>query len=717
MRSLFIIPILFFSAISFSFAQERLNVIVKDSLTKELLIGATVSEKGTTNAAATDIQGSATINFSVPGSYSITVKELGYAEKTIDISVPAPGPVVILISPDNLELQEVMVSSTRTNSRIDDIPTRIEVLGIDDLNEENGVKPGNILSLLGDVAGIQLQQTSASSGNTLARVQGLDGRYTQILKDGMPLFGGVSGSLSIMQIPPLDLKQIEIIKGSASTLYGGDAIGGIINLVSKIPSEERELTLTINQSTLLETNVNGYYSKKFKKTGLSLFAQNSYQKQSDVDKDGLSDVPNVSSQVIHPKFIFYISPASTLTVNYTATLDKRTGGNMLYFSEPNDSLYHVKSSMVRNNADVSLVHTISDKSSTSIKISGSYLTQNLYTKDYIFKPAQFIYYSEFSYLHKAKKADWVGGINFNGDDFNNESVSLKNVSEYSYRTFGAFIQSSWRPVEKLTIETGFRGDYHSDYGFFPLPRISFLYKLNTFFTGRINGGYGYKIPSAVSYVDPESDLGFISAGNKLNAELSRSVNADINFNKLFFGKLGITINQSFFYTGIEKPVYDSSSVIDKIYLVNAGKDLQTKGVQTYARIRYEEYELYLGYVFTDIRKLYDQNTLLPVTPKHNFAATFFYEPGEKWRFGLESQYVMKQLDENYYPVRNYLLGAAMVQYNMSHLTFVLNCENLLDFRQNRYERIYDGTIDNPRFHKLWAPIDGRVINLSVKWSL
>ncbi len=699
--------------------QNYFNAIVRDSLTNETLIGATVLETGTNNGATTDLNGKVKLPISKSGDFKFTIQFVGYASKIISVTIPQENKFeTILLTSNDQELNEVIISSDRTNSRIEDVPTRIEVLGADDMNEENGVKPGNIMSLLGDIAGIQMQLVSASSGNTYARIQGLNGRYTQLLKDGMPLFGGLSGSFGIMQIPPLDLKQIEIIKGSVSTLYGGDAIGGIINLVSKTPSEKTELNITLNQTSLNESNLNAYFAKRYKKFGFTLFAGQTFQKESDINKDGLSDVPEVNNTIIHPKFIFYFNTKSTLTFNYTGTFDARKGGDVNYFkSDATDTLYHIKNKVERHNSDIKWSYEFSDKNNLSVKFSNSYLAQNLGTKFYTFDATQLIYYSEISYVHKNKKSDWVAGINFNGDVFNNLTKSLTELTNYNFQTIGAFLQNTWRPNEKWTLESGFRGDYQSEYGFFPLPRLSLMYKFNKLFTGRINGGFGYKIPNLITYVDQETDLNKILSTTNLNPELSQGLNADVNFHKLLYGKLNLTLNQSFFFTNISKPIYDSSSTINIVAPINGNNSLETKGLQTYARLSYSKFELYMGYVFTDVIKLYDKShPTLYVTPKHNFSTTFFYEPVEKWRFGIESSLIAGQVNQNYEPVKDYFLFAAMIQFKVDKLTFVLNSENLLDFQQSKYEKIYDGSIDNPIFHKLWAPIDGRVINLSIAWK-
>lgn len=97
-------------------------------------------------------------------------------------------PIVIRVEPDEETLQEVVVSSTRGTRTFKDIPTRIEFINAEELGEKGVMKPGDIRMLLNESTGIMTQQTSAISGNSSIRIQGLDGRYTQILKDGFPVF-------------------------------------------------------------------------------------------------------------------------------------------------------------------------------------------------------------------------------------------------------------------------------------------------------------------------------------------------------------------------------------------------------------------------------------------------------------------------------------------------------------------------------------------------
>jgi outer membrane receptor for ferrienterochelin and colicins len=141
----------------------------------------------------------------------------------------------------------------------------------EEIDEAASMEPGKVSHLLTHTTGIQVQTTSATSNGSVIRVQGLNGRYTQLLKDGFPMYGGFSGSLDIMQIPPLDLRQVEFIKGPASTLYGGGAIGGIVNLISKTPSSNETL-LHINYSSIGARDFNAFVSRQIGKFGFTNLA-------------------------------------------------------------------------------------------------------------------------------------------------------------------------------------------------------------------------------------------------------------------------------------------------------------------------------------------------------------------------------------------------------------------------------------------------------------
>ena len=156
-------------------------------------------------------------------------------------------------------IDEIVVTSTRSRRSFEEQPTRVEVLGSEEINEKSNMKPGDIRMLLNESTGIHVQQTSATSFNSSIRIQGLDGKYTQLLRDGMPLYGGFSGGLSLLQIAPLDLQQVEVIKGANSTLYGGGAIAGLVNLITKTPGTEPEQSFLLNATSADGIDASGFF--------------------------------------------------------------------------------------------------------------------------------------------------------------------------------------------------------------------------------------------------------------------------------------------------------------------------------------------------------------------------------------------------------------------------------------------------------------------------
>jgi len=700
------------------FSQNSLRIIVMDSITNELLSNASVIMNNEGKITGSD--GVVVFSNLPDGYYPVSISAVGYLSKNIFIQLPDTTAHIILLGRKNAVLEDVtVIATTRNNQRIENSPLKVEVLGKEEMDEENAIRPANIASILGDISGIQIQQSSATSGNANVRIQGLEGRYTQILRDGMPLFEGFSGNFGVLTIPPLDLKQIELVKGSASTLYGGGAIGGLVNLISKRPTFKGENILTLNQTTLKESDINAYLSKRYKHAGYTFFGGYTHQNFSDVNKDGLSDVPKLNTFIIHPRLFLFPSEATTIIAGYTGTFEKRSGGDVLVLrGKPNSfHQYFETNKTKRNTGELIVESNLSTRIKGTIKASLSNFDRVIQTNSHFFHGKELNYYTEASALLSFNKVDWVGGFNFIGDEFRKKPSDPVLLNNFGNKTIGAFLQNTFRFKETDILETGMRLDHHFDYGNFALPRIAFFHRFNENWASRFGFGMGYKTPNALAPQNVEYDIEQLSPiGNSIKAEKSYGFNAEVNYKKEYGDGNSFFINQAFFLTRLTSPIIANELPSGVVVFVNENKPVISKGFDTYVQWTVQGWEIYAGYTFTIAeRKYLQQNQFVPLTPKNRFATVIARELSEKFRFGLEGSYTGSQYKYDAAKTPGYLFLAAMVDYNInSHINFILNCENLLDYRQSKHEALYEGSIADPQFKPLWAPIDGRVINLSVR---
>ncbi len=698
-------------------AQNNFSCFVKDAANKESLQGVTAKINGA-KSTASDSLGRIAFKNIAAGNIKITFSFVGYENQTMNFQIPQGDTVQIIYLQQNEETEEeVIITSSRTNSRIEDLPTKVEVLGSEEVDEEAGTIPGNIASLLGDIAGIQNQRTSGTTGSIDLRVQGFPGKYTQILRDGLPLFGGYSGSFSVLQIPPLNLKQVEIIKGASSTLYGGGAIAGIINLISKTPKlNDPQHSFLINGSTLNEVNVNTFHSGRNKKAGYTFFAGTTLQKAVDVNKDGFSDVPDLKTFFFHPKIFLYPNEKNTVTLEYDGTYEDRNGGDMQVLHNNKDNLHQffIQNKSLRNSIAGTWENKLNKTDQVNFKGLLSFFNRDIVSNVFGMKAFQQSYFTELSYLKKWEKHTLVSGINISGESFQKKSPDSSGINPCSNTIVGIFMQDDWRLTQQLTAQTGLRFDYNNGYEPVLLPRLSLLYKINAQFTSRLGGGMGYKAPSVFTNDVDERELRNHNLAPEIRTEKSHGASWDINYKQKING-WQLTINQMFYVTQINRPVIANSNGGINYNYTNAPQPLNTKGFETYLAAIHNGLEMYLGYTYTIAKQLYNPvQPFVPLSARSKFAAVISNEFSSRFRACIEASYTGKQYLDNGTKTPGYLVAAGMVRYDIKNVSLVLNCENIFDYRQTRKESIVFGAATNPSFKQIWAPVDGRVINISAR---
>lgn len=584
------------------------------------------------------------------------------------------------------------------------------------------MKPGDIRMLLAESTGIHVQTTSPTSANASIRIQGLDGRYTQILKDGFPIYSGASSGLGLLQIPPLDLKQVEVIKGSTSTLYGGGAIAGLVNLISKTPTYERDLGFHLNGTSGRGLDINGFYGQRFNKIGTTIFASHNRNAAYDPAKNGLSAIPQFERYVLNPKLFVYFNEKTKLNFGINTTIESRLGGDMLYIKGNGDNTnqYFEENKTQRYSTQFVFDHIINENSTVQVKNSVSYFNRNTTIPNYQFEGTQTASFTEANYTNSTEKSEWVTGINIWTDNFKEKQIMASPLRDYNQTTFGAFVQNSFNATDWFQLETGFRTDYVVDYGVVFLPRVSALFHIAEGLTSRVGGGFGYKTPTIFTEeserLQYQNVMPIDDKTNKL--EKSYGANADINYRTYIGEDWSFSINQLFFYTYLDNPLLLENSSANLYQFVNSPGYIHTKGTETNIKIGYDDLKLFLGYTYTDARLHHNGTTVeSPLTPKHRINSILMYEIEDKWKIGLEAYYFSRQKLNNGTTGKDYFITGFMAEKIWERFSLYINFENFLDTRQTRFDSIYTGTITNPVFKDIYAPLDGFVINGGIKFKL
>ncbi|HUF76193.1 MAG TPA: TonB-dependent receptor plug domain-containing protein, partial [Longimicrobiales bacterium] len=458
------------------------------------------------------------------GEHTLRVTRIGYASAELPLTLRARADttVVVAIEEEAIEAEEIVVVSTRTGRRIEDEPLRVEVVAREEVEEKLLMTPGDIGMLLNETAGLRVQPTAPSLGGASVRIQGLRGRYTQILSDGLPLYGGQSGALGPLQIPPMDLAQVEVIKGAASALYGATALGGVVNLISRRPDDEREILL--NQTTLGGTDaVLWLAGQPSERWGYTLLAGGHLQEMADVDEDGWADLPSFRRALARPRLFWDDGRGRSVLVTVGGMAEDRDGGTLPGRTTPSGTTFG--ESLETRRMDAGLVGSWLLSDTRRLSVRGSAMVQR-HRHELGSAVERDLHRTEFGEVTFTEEAgDFVGvaGLSFQHEGYHGRDVGQ---FDFDHAIPAIFLQVQSSPRPWLTGSSSARLEWHSEYGEFLTTRTSALLRPGAWIV-RASIGTGYFAPSPFTEETEAVGLGRLLPFAGLQAEEALGAMLDI----------------------------------------------------------------------------------------------------------------------------------------------------------------------------------------------
>lgn len=633
-----------------------------------------------------------------------------------------PTPALAQESASEEAEEIIIVQATRSGRRVADEPVRVEVIDREEIEEKILMKPGNVAMILSETGGVRVQVTSPALGAANVRVQGMDGRFTQLLADGLPLYGGQASSLGLLQIPPTDLGQVEVIKGAASALYGPSALGGVINLVSRRPGDAPQGEVLMNATSRGGQDLTAYLATPLAE-GLGGSVTGGYHRQSrhDLDDDGWIDMPGYERWTVRPRLFWEGAGGATAFLTAGAMTESRQGGTLPGRTTPDGQPFAQTQDTDRLDAGLVASVPVDGLGTAHIRASGVTQKHRHRFGDVVENDSHGTLFAEASLSGKAGDTNWVGGVAWQQDSFRSRTFP---AFDYTYRVPGVFGQIEQDIGPDLTVAGSARVDFHNRYGTQFSPRLSLLYRTGRW-TVRASGGRGFYAPTPFVEEIEAAGLSRLEPLGDLKAESARTASLDLGYKRG-----GLEANATLFGSNTEGATrLEVIAGGTGVRLVNGPGQTRIRGSELLLRYRWDSFVLTGSYVYVDASEPNPESgggrrRAVPLTPRHTAGMVAMWEEHDKGRVGLEVYYTGGQaLEDNSWSSEQgrtrgkpYFEIGMMGEIAIGKARLFLNAENILGTRQTRFDsllrpvRAPDGrwTVD------VWAPTDGFVLNGGIR---
>ena len=484
---------------------------VIDSRTRQHLPYVTIALVGTTLGTTTDASGHYLLKNLPFGDYTVEVRALGYAPQRRRVSFRR-GKTVELdfeVTEAAVTMDQVVVSASRSERLKREAPSLVSVLDAD-LFEQVGAQ-----TLAGGLTfqpGVRVENTCQNCGFPQVRINGLDGRYSQVLIDSHPLFSALTSVYGLEQIPANMIERVEVLRGGGSALYGASAIGGTINVITKEPDRSMaEMSHTITSIGCSDafdntTTLNASLVSESGKAAIGLFGQSRHGAGYDHDGDGFTEILATETEALGMRSLFRTGAYSRITAQYHHIKDFRRGGDQLD-RQPHEALVCEQIDHTIDGGSLSFDWSAPDRANR-VNLYGSF--QNTARSSYYGAGQDPDAYGRTHdltaafgarYVHDFERllllpAELTLGAEYSYNDLHDTSIGYDIDTRQRVRLYGGYFQNEWKN-KRWSIRLGGRLDKHNlvDRAIFS-PRFNLRYSPSEALSLRLSYAGGYRAPQA-----------------------------------------------------------------------------------------------------------------------------------------------------------------------------------------------------------------------------
>ena len=686
------------------------------------LIGANIVLENTSIGTITDANGKFRLDFNGEFPFNIKVSFIGFQSK--NVTVKDNSFLTVSLS-ESVEIEEVTVESKVSTTEL----SMVNPLQVQNISNKELQKAAccNLSESFETNATVDVSFTDAISGAKQIKMLGLDGIYTQITQENVPLIRGLSSAYGLTYVPGTWIESIQIIKGAGSVINGFESFSGQINLEYFKPENADKIfwNFYTNSESKFENNLQ--FAKKIGKWTSNLFTSINYHtKEVDENENGFLDMPHVKSINVLNR---WLTETESYRINLVGRvlIDEREGGQIRSISNPYKVL--IDNTLLEFNSKSGL--KMPDKIGKSIGLQTAFRRHDQAIKFGL---------TDYNALQESAFLNLIGqtfisttdhslkyGISYYADRYteNYESTNFDRVD----LTTGVFTEYSYTSPSELTIVAGIRGDYHNTHGFEYLPRLNIKYNPSDQTVVRLSAGKAMRVANPIA-----ENTSYFASSREFEIQDSLGVEVAWNYGVNFTYCFKLFEREASFNADAYRTDFENQVVVDiedptKLRFYNLDGESYSNSIQfDFNYELFDRFDVKLAYKINQVYSTYDgEKMLAPLVPENRALVNFAYSTTHcnKWMFDATWNYIGESripyhplIEDNKTVSDPFYLINSQVTKKFKTFDVYLGGENLLNYKQENpilggddpFGSNFDASI-------IWAPVMGRLIYTGIRLKI